>query len=303
MFGTDYLWTAEDYFFKLLNQKIYNQLYHTQKTYNGLYNVHIQSATTTIQSTMIPSNFASVLAILGGFLSVLTKINGWLLASYYAFQFRKSSIKKLYFYSRTRKREDKSKKKQLTIAKDGKVQIESMIDKDLDAQSHRTLQLSEQSDLEGLEAGGNEITPSEAIRQSIMNPEGNVTKDFFEALSPKARRKTEQKFEKMQVLKKKQEDQMLEDIIKSKTILSFGYKSYLNYWYKISCFNFLSCWGKFCNCCLCCKPKSGSMTARKYKRALNGQKKLNEEFDLIQIVKTLRQARFLINNTMDPKQK
>jgi hypothetical protein len=56
--------------------------------------------------------------------------------------------------------------------------------------------LSEQSDLEGLEAGGNEITPSEAIRQS-MNPEGNVTKDFFEALSPKARRKTEQKFEKM----------------------------------------------------------------------------------------------------------
>jgi hypothetical protein len=57
--------------------------------------------------------------------------------------------------------------------------------------------LSEQSDLEGLEAGGNEITPSEAIRQSIMNPEGNVTKDFFEALSPKARRKTEQKFEKM----------------------------------------------------------------------------------------------------------
>jgi hypothetical protein len=42
------------------------------------------------------------------------------------------------------------------------------------------------------------------------------------------------------------------------------------------------------------------MTARKYKRQMNANKKLLEELDLIEIVKTLRQARFLIDQTFTP---
>jgi hypothetical protein len=39
---------------------------------------------------------------MGGFMSVLTKLTGWLLKRYQRFTFRKSSIKKLYYYSRTK---------------------------------------------------------------------------------------------------------------------------------------------------------------------------------------------------------
>jgi hemerythrin superfamily protein len=92
-------------------------------------------------------------------------------------------------------------------------------------------------------------------------------------------------------------------IMKSKTVLSFGYKSFLNYYYKMSCFKTMQCFGWFC-CCKCFKVnKHSSMTARKYKRQVNGQKKINSEFDIIEIVKTLRHARFLIDNAMTEKQK
>lgn len=93
-------------------------------------------------------------------------------------------------------------------------------------------------------------------------------------------------------------------IMRSKAILSFGYKSFLNYYLKMSCFNTLRCCGRLFSCCSCFKvTKHSSMTARKYKRQANAQLKMNQELDLLEIVKTLRQARFLIDNTMTEQQK
>ena len=103
--------------------------------------------------------------------------------------------------------------------------------------------------------------------------------------------------EKEAKLKEQRLNDLLQ-IMKSKTVLSFGYKSFLNYYLKMGCFTIRRFLGQFC-CCKCFKvSKHSSMTARKYKRQANGQKKINSEFDIIQIVKTLRQARFLIDNSM-----
>ena len=44
------------------------------------------------------------------------------------------------------------------------------------------------------------------------------------------------------------------------------------------------------------------MTARKYSRANNAYKKIAEETDLLEIVKTLRRARLIINWRMTWKQ-
>jgi len=46
---------------------------------------------------------------MGGFLTLITKITGWGLRNYQVFTFRKSGIKKLYYYSRTKKKEDSPK--------------------------------------------------------------------------------------------------------------------------------------------------------------------------------------------------
>ena len=99
------------------------------------------------------------------------------------------------------------------------------------------------------------------------------------------------------------EHKKLSDIMKSKTVLSFGYKSYLNYYYKMMIFNLFRCFSRCFNCTKCCREqKHSSMTARKYKRAQNAHKKISEELDLLQIVKTLRKARFMIDNSMTLKQ-
>ena len=80
-------------------------------------------------------------------------------------------------------------------------------------------------------------------------------------------------------------DTILRAIMKSKVILSFGYKSYVNYWFKMFVFGFYlffrNCFS--CHKCFrCCRAtKHSSMTARKYKRAQNAYKKINEEIDLI----------------------
>ena len=92
--------------------------------------------------------------------------------------------------------------------------------------------------------------------------------------------------------------------MKSKMVLSFGYKSYLNYFFKISVFNFFKFFGNMCRCGSCCKTqaKHSSMTARKYRRVQNANKKFVQEMDIIEIVKTLRKARFIIDNQMTSQQ-
>ena len=85
---------------------------------------------------------------------------------------------------------------------------------------------------------------------------------------------------------KEQQDKFLVDIISSKSLLSFGYRQH--YWLDIKIL--LS---------KCFKTNyKRSMTYRKYQRSKNGEAKLAEETDLITILKTLRSARFLINQKM-----
>ena len=89
--------------------------------------------------------------------------------------------------------------------------------------------------------------------------------------------------------------------MRSKAILYFGYKGFLNYYTKMYIFNTLQFFSK---CFPCCRSsKHSSMTARKFKRQNNARYKMSEEFDLIQIVKTLRQARLLIQNQLTDKQR
>lgn len=97
----------------------------------------------------------------------------------------------------------------------------------------------------------------------------------------------------------------LVNIMKSKSRLSFGYISFFNLFCKMQTFKAMRCIDKFiCCCCQCFRvTKHSSMTARKHKRQQNAQVKLNQEIDLVEIVKTLRQARFLISNMLTPQQR
>lgn len=47
-----------------------------------------------------------IVSTLGGFLALTTKLIGWLIAGYQNFAFRKSGIKKLYYYSRTKSKNE-----------------------------------------------------------------------------------------------------------------------------------------------------------------------------------------------------
>ena len=96
---------------------------------------------------------------------------------------------------------------------------------------------------------------------------------------------------------------LLKAIMRSKTILSFGYQAYSNYFTKMFLFRLFKCFRCCCGCFKCCQvAKHSSMTARKYHRANNAYTKMAEEIDLLSIIKTLRRARFLINQRMDWKQ-
>ena len=86
--------------------------------------------------------------------------------------------------------------------------------------------------------------------------------------------------------KKAADNKFLTDIISAKSLLSFGYRQYILYYYKRLIYK---CFGK---------QNKTSMTSRKYQRAKNAEAKMAEEMDLITILKTLRSARFLIDSKM-----
>lgn len=70
-----------------------------------------------------PNNFTEILAVLGGFVTLVTKFIGWGIKSYQIFQYRKSSVKKLYYYTRTKKKENVRRKTQVA---DGKSQSDTL---------------------------------------------------------------------------------------------------------------------------------------------------------------------------------
>ena len=86
--------------------------------------------------------------------------------------------------------------------------------------------------------------------------------------------------------KKLADNKYLAEIIYAKSILSFGYRQYILYYYKRLIYK---CFGQ---------QNKTSMTSRKYQRAKNAEAKMAEEMDLITILKTLRSARFLIDFKM-----
>lgn len=106
LFGTAFMFTRKDNFYENSGKTLVNSRYDASRKFNGLYNISIRQAPTTIQSIVTPSNFFEVLSIMGGFATLLTKCIAWTLAGYQSFTFKKSSIKKLYYYSRTKKKAD-----------------------------------------------------------------------------------------------------------------------------------------------------------------------------------------------------
>jgi len=82
---------------------------------------------------------------MGGFVTLTTKLIGWSLRNYQAFQFRKSSIKKLYYYSRTKKKEPDSKNQSTEKHSLSKPVVKKVYE-DEDKLSHKTLSITEGSD-------------------------------------------------------------------------------------------------------------------------------------------------------------
>jgi len=58
------------------------QKYDNLDMYNSLYSIHLEASSTTIKSVVTPGNFIEILAIMGGFVSVMTKFIGWSLRNY-----------------------------------------------------------------------------------------------------------------------------------------------------------------------------------------------------------------------------
>lgn len=302
MFGTDTLWTDTSTFYKQTTYQKMQQKYDNLDMYNSLYSIHLEASSTTIKSVVTPGNFIEILAIMGGFVSVMTKFIGWSLRNYQAFQFRKSSIKKLYFYSRTKKKEPlgPTANPSTLVKKELK---EKKKFEDEEKYSHKTLSISDGSDF------NEKLIRSQTKGDENANLEIPEQDNLYLKATPnsvlKDGREMQRHTMKINQAIKQSQDQQLKDIVYSKTVLSFGYKSFLNYYYKLLCFNCISFIGNLCQChdlTNRCKVRKSSMTARKYKRAKNAQKKISEEIDLIEIVKTLRAARFIINSQMTPKQ-
>ena len=85
---------------------MYNAVYNTKNDYKGYLNIYFVQSPNIVTTHSTPNNFTEILAVLGGFVTLVTKIIGWGLNSYQIFQYRKSSVKKLYYYTRTKKKEN-----------------------------------------------------------------------------------------------------------------------------------------------------------------------------------------------------
>jgi len=94
-----------------LYKTVSKQVYNTKNkkgvmdSSTSLYAVILNQAETSLVVHIVPDNFVDIVSISGGFITCLTVLIGWALSSYQQFQYRKASIKKLYFYSRTKKKQ------------------------------------------------------------------------------------------------------------------------------------------------------------------------------------------------------
>ena len=210
-------------FFRFSDWDQYSSQYKPKDPFRGYYNLYLYQEPAIKHIKAIPNNIVQIISIMGGFVTLLTKLISWAINSYQKFQYRKSSVKKLYYYTRTKN--------------------QKVVDK------------------------------------SSIPPDNSMT------LTRRAQSEDYQM-------------KMLRAVIDSKSVLSFGYSQYTKYFYKKMITN---CFVK--TFCKCCKPKKGQSTTteRNYIRGKNGIKKIKEETDLIQIVKTLRQARLLIESQMNKK--
>lgn len=67
------------------------------------FTVKLTQSPQLVKRTIIPSYFYRIFSLLGGFWAMFTSCSTWLLKPYIAYQYGKSSIKKLYKYTRTRR--------------------------------------------------------------------------------------------------------------------------------------------------------------------------------------------------------
>jgi hypothetical protein len=100
-------------------------------------------APNVVTTNLIPQNFTEILAILGGFVTLVTKMIGWGIKSYQIFQYRKSSVKKLYYYTRTKKKESHRNKYLITDSSGGA--SKKFTDPNMSAESHPQIQKIEEN--------------------------------------------------------------------------------------------------------------------------------------------------------------
>ena len=109
IFGTVDLFkmtTQERTFYKAEKSNMYNAIYDADNEgFKGYMNIYLTQSPNIVNTHSTPNNLTEILAVLGGFVTLVTKFIGWGIKSYQIFQYRKSSVKKLYYYTRTKKKE------------------------------------------------------------------------------------------------------------------------------------------------------------------------------------------------------
>jgi len=106
-----------------LYKSVSKQVYNTKNkkgvldSSTSLYAVILNQAETSLVVQIVPDNFVDIVSISGGFITCLTVLIAWALASYQQFQYRKASIKKLYFYSRTKKKQSEEEQTRFSSLK------------------------------------------------------------------------------------------------------------------------------------------------------------------------------------------
>jgi hypothetical protein len=120
LFGTSFYSDENDMFNYKTQKRVFYEV-STQSTFNsvgtgkdqssGYFNSILTQQATYVSMNAVPQNFIDILSILGGFVTLVCTIIGWIIQSYQKFQFRKSSVKKMYFYTRTKNQSNTELKK------------------------------------------------------------------------------------------------------------------------------------------------------------------------------------------------
>ena len=153
-FGSSFWSRQTDTFYRLQDSVSTTGQYNQAIMSNGYLTLKFKQFGMNSDKRITPQNFIKLLSILGGFFFVLTNLTGFLLRNYQRFSYRKSVIKNLYYYSRTKKKvEDRGsdrrrRERMASTVSDGTIQLSDGSDfkeEDMDKQYYNDLTSGQKS--------------------------------------------------------------------------------------------------------------------------------------------------------------